>query len=408
MNTLQANIYIFNPTCEYSIANGNENWVPNRILRKMEADLSLLPTYFTTKNDFVLVNQMPTSAYLDELQQLFPNVPNFVLKNKAVQNQQLFFTPIDSLRPWGWSPTIHKFLSPFKLLCSDDFKNSPVYHWTENHKIISSRKFSAQILEKLLAEKCDFFLPLDFLPKTCTTQPDFKKAFQHWGKTMIKAPWSSSGRGLQKITKQPIHPKVWEKLLGIVNEQGYAMAEPYLNKVLDFAQQFEVYGGKAKFLGTTYFSTDQKGQYMGNYLNGLPENTDDLLLNFACMATNKIVDPLKRAIEESDIAKHYEGPLGVDMLIYKDDNNVIKINPCLEINVRNTMGLLALHLEKLIAPNQKGMFHIFFQPGKTFFDFAVEMTKKHPTTIQSNKIEKGFFPITEPGKNSLFGAYILV
>lgn len=408
MNTLQTNIYIFNPTCEYSIANGNENWNPNRILRKMESDLSLLPMFFASKNDYVLVDRIPSYEYLTLLEQIVSNVPNLVLKRTATQNKQLLSAPINFLKPWGWSPTIHKFLRPFKTQCSDDFKNSPIYNWTEKHKDLSSRKFSAGILKALLEENKDYFLPSDFVPEICNTQSDFEKAFRKWGKTMIKAPWSSSGRGLQKITKRPIHPKLWEKLLGIVNEQGYAMAEPYLNKALNIAQEFEIKNGKVKFLGTSYFSTDEKGRYLGNYLNGIPENVDEFLVCFAEMVTREIIEPLKSALEKSDIAKYYVGPLGVDMLIYKDLNNHLKINPCLEINVRNTMGMLALHLEKLISPGKKGMFYIYFQPGKTFFEFAREMENLHPLEISANKIDKGFFALTEPKKDSLFGAYILV
>ena len=72
------------------------------------------------------------------------------------------------------------------------------------------------------------------------------------------------------------------------------------------------------------------------------------------------------------------------------------------------MGLLALRLEKLISKNKKGVFSTYYQPGKTFHDFEKEMVEKHPLKIANNKIESGFFALTEARHDSLFGAFILV
>jgi hypothetical protein len=231
---------------------------------------------------------------------------------------------------------------------------------------------------------------------------------QHWGNLMIKAPWSSSGRGLQPITKTPVHPKVWEKVIGIVKEQGYAIAEPYLNKVLDLAFQFELKKGRVEFLGISNFFTNKKGQYEGNYLNGLPLELEKRVLEFADFAVCEIRRPLINAIEASEMGIFYEGVFGVDTLIYSDENDTLKINPCLEINVRYTMGLLALRLEELIHKKKNGIYRTYYQPGTSFYTFKKEMEKKYPLKILENKIESGFFALTESNETSLFGAYILV
>ena len=127
---------------------------------------------------------------------------------------------------------------------------------------------------------------------------------------MIKAPWSSSGRGLQPITKTPVHPKVWEKVMGIVKEQGFAIAEPLLNKALDLALLFELKRGKVETLGTSYFFTNNKGQYEGNYLNGLPDTIDKLIVDFTDFIVEEIRQPIIAAIENSEMATFYEGVFG--------------------------------------------------------------------------------------------------
>lgn len=402
-------LYLYNPTCEYAIANGNANWQPTSILQKMEVDLSALPLFFGRKDDYVLVSRIPSSEFIASLQQIDIEIPNFILKTDAVNNRQFAGLPKNKLLPWGWSPAAHKFLAPFKESCSHEFQQSPVFYWKPEHREITSRKFAAEILKKLQTSvKADYILPVELSPKICTTQNDFENAVELWGNVMIKAPWSSSGRGLQPITKTPVHPKVWEKVMGIVKEQGYAIAEPLLNKVFDLAFQFEIKKGKVEFLGISNFCTNKKGQYESNYLNGLPLTLEKHLFEFVGFVTREIRQPLINTIESSEMANFYEGVFGVDTLIYADEKNRLKINPCLEINVRHTMGLLALRLEKFIHQNKRGIYRTYFQPGTSFYTFKKEMEKNHPLKIFENKIESGFFALTEATEDSLFGAYIFV
>ena len=409
MTGLQHNIFLFNPTCEYAIANGSPNWQPNRLLQKMESDLSTLPLFFAGKNDFVLVDKLPTSGFIENLHRTSVEIPYFILKNEANCNRQFIQLPKNKILPWGWSPAAHQLLHQLKHSCSSEFRQSPVFNWKPEHREITSRKFAIDILKQVSNPiYADYLLPPELTPKICITQTDFENAIRQWGKIMVKAPWSSSGRGLQPITKTPVHPKVWEKVMGIVKEQGYAIAEPYLNKALDLAFLFELKKGKVDFQGISNFCTNKKGQYEGNWLNGFPRTLEKRVLEFADFVVSEIRQPLIKTIENSEMAIFYEGVFGVDTLIYFDENQSLKINPCLEINVRHTMGLLSLRLEKLILQNKKGVYRIYYQPGTSFYTFKKEMEKKHPLKISEGKIESGFLAITEANNESIFGAYIQV
>lgn len=408
VESLFPNIYIFNPTCEYAVANGIESWQPNRILQKMEFDLSALPMYFAKSNDFVVVNQIPSDKFLETLNQFQVVIPQFVLKDK-IHNPDFINLPKDKLLPWGWSPAMHKYLALLKPSCSDEFKQSSVFHWLTEHRDLYSRKFALQILKQLSSKlNSGFIIPQQSIAKVCTTQNEIEKLVQEWGNLMVKAPWSSSGRGLQPITKTPIHTKVWEKLLAIIRTQGYVLVEPLLNKVLDYAFEFKLQKGEVEFLGISHFTTNNKGQYEGNYLNGLPGNLDKRIVEFADFTIKEIRSPLIKTIENSDLAKLYEGIFGVDVLIYSDENNELEINPCLEINLRHNMGILSLEIEKLILPNKKGMFRTFYQPGKSFFQFKKEMEIQHPLIVTTHKIESGFLALTEALETTQFGTYVLI
>jgi hypothetical protein len=409
LNKTHHNIYLFNPTCEFAIANGSPNWQPNSLLQKMESDLSALPLFFSGKNDFVMVDKMPSTKLIENLKQTGVEPPNFILKTELNSNRQFIQQPKNKLLPWGWSPAAHQLLFPLKQSCSSEFCQSPVFNWKPEHREITSRKFASEVLINVCnATNADYLLPEALYPKICITQTDFENAVRQWGKIMVKAPWSSSGRGLQPITKTPVHQKVWEKIMGIVKDQGYAIAEPYLNKVLDRAFLFELKKGKVRFLGISNFIANKKGQYEGNYINGLPVKTNKSIVEFANIAEREIRGPLIKVIENSKMAVFYEGVFGVDTLIYTDETGKLKINPCLEINVRHTMGLLSLQLEKLIKPAKNGMFKIFYQPGVSFYTFKKEMEKEYPLKISHSRIESGFLALTEAAEDTLFGAYLLV
>jgi len=403
------NIYIFNPTCEYAVANGRDSWHPNKLLQKMESDLGSLQMFFSEPKDFILVDKLPSLEFKKSLSQLNIKIPNFILTEKITDNIEFINHPKNKLLPWGWSPAMHKKLSSLKPNCSVEFKKSPVYNWQPEYKNLYSKKFARGILETLISNYSDeCFIPQDKTPEVCTTQNEFKIAIKQWGRIMVKAPWSSSGRGLQPIIKSFMHQKVWAKLLGIVKDQGYAIVEPYLDKVFDLAFIFELKKSKVFYCGKSYFTTDKKGQYIGNSLNGMPDEVDKTIKNFVETVSEKIIQPLIEIIELSDFAEHYEGYFGVDTLIYEDKNGELKINPCLEINVRQNMGLLSLYLEKLIHPDTKGFYRIYYKPGTTFFQFKKDMEKKYPLKISNHKIESGFFALNETSDDTLFGAYILV
>ena len=403
------NIYFFNPTCEYAVANGTASWQPNRILQKMESDLAILPLYFAYSQDLILVERIPSKKFVEQFDKIGYTLPHFVLKKEILNAVTSPKTTFNKLLPWGWSPAAHKTLARLKPQCSAEFLTSPVAYWKPEHRNLYSKGFALAILKELLrTAPSGIFITEDFLPEICTTKEQFENLILRWGKLMVKAPWSSSGRGLQPITKTPVHKKVWEKLMGIINDQGFAIVEPLLEKDTDLAFQFEIHKGKISYLGISNFTADKKGRYQGNYLNGLPNSYPEETKSFINEVPKMILPSLIKILENSQLAQLYEGNFGVDTLIFRDEKKQLKINPCLEINVRQNMGLLSLQLEKLIHPGAKGIFRTYYQPGIPFYSFQKEMGKKHPLQITSGKIKSGFFALTDADADTQFGAYLLI
>ncbi len=400
-------IYLFNPTCEYAVANGHSSWQPNQLLQKMEMDLGTLPGYLAHRRDIVLVKETPGAPFINYLHERGFESPRFVLLRDALDG-----TPplqeLGRLMPWGWSPATHRLLEPLKPRCSNEFQQSPVAKWAPAQREIYSKKFALEIHKILRSQLPEgTILPAGKLPRVCSNRPQIENLLRKWGKLMVKAPWSSSGRGLQPVTKTPVVEKVWDKITGIIKDQGYVMVEPMLDKVMDVALQFEVKNQKVTFLGVSRFLTDKKGQYQGNFLRNTKENIPPEARPIFHLLPDWARNSISKAIENSILARQYEGFFGIDVLIYREITGKIRVNPCLEINVRQNMGLLALHLEKQLASQSEGIFKTLYLPERSFSAFQKDMEKRYPLRMEKNKILSGFVALTPMQEKTRFGAYLL-
>lgn len=408
MNSNLSDIYFFNPTCEYAIANGHPSWQPNKYLTYMEGNMAVLPLFFAKPEDIVLVKEAPPEKFIQSLKAIGITPPRFSLLSRLTGITKDLTNPVGQLLPWGWSPSAHRVLSPLKQYCSKEFLNSPVSSWKPESRELYSKKFALMVQKAVIPKLPEEIIPSKYLePVICSSEYEIKALIRKWGKLIIKAPWSSSGRGLQQITKLPVVRQVREKIKGIIKQQGYVIVEPLHNKQLDMALQFKIKKGKITYLGISRFFTDKKGQYKGNYLNGWPEEINRQAADFADSLPSVLVNPIIETLENSGMSKLYEGYFGVDLLIFKNDNNELKVNPCLEINFRYNMGLLSLNLEKLITSNKHATFRIFNDRFNSLYGFTKEIEKNNPLHIRNYKIESGFFPLTPILEKSKFGAYIL-
>ena len=123
------------------------------------------------------------------------------------------------------------------------------------------------------------------------------------------------------------------------------MAEPCYPKVIDFGMEFVAKkDGSIDFAGISLFKTDHAA-YAGNVIA-----SEEAKLSYLgqYLSLDKQVDPVVRRICQffPQLMKGvYEGPFGVDMMVVaRPEKNGFLLHPCVEINVRRTMGHVALEL----------------------------------------------------------------
>lgn len=201
---------------------------------------------------------------------------------------------------------------------------------------------------------------------------------------ILKAPYSGSGRGLRlvsgQLSDQQLH---WAQRC--VREQGGVVVEPYYDKVLDFALEFLVVPNGVDYLGLSLFTTNENNVYAGNIIapqKVLQQKLINLLPN---LDFEEFINILLSEIDLRFTGR-YLGPVGVDMMVVNTAETASlpldfaingvetaplllnsetkqpsrRLHPCVEVNVRRTMGELSLHLLPLMADGTEGFFHLLF------------------------------------------------
>ena len=107
-------------------------------------------------------------------------------------------------------------------------------------------------------------------------QDEVCQMLQKHHQIVVKAPWSSSGRGVRFIDGEiSSYHEGW--IRNVILHQGSVIVEPYYHKVKDFGMEFYSDGkGNVTYLGLSLFQT-KNGAYTGNII--APEEEKQGMIN---------------------------------------------------------------------------------------------------------------------------------
>jgi hypothetical protein len=434
-------IFLFNPTCEPAIANGSPYYTAPARLRQFESDLGYLPAWLGEEMDQVLIQGTVDQNYNKRMKTLGFHLPEILNLNRALSDEAWISQPKGYFRPWGWSPAAYQRVRNILPSFSEAFRQSAVAEWKSDHKELYSRLTSVGLLETMLKNRSRDWLPDQAdLPVICNSlesirheidrrlSPSTLRQAQGPGqfssshppifpfpnfqiskfpKAVVKMPWSSSGRGLLLFPNPDSTKKNDEVLSGMLSQQGFVTVEPWHNKVIDLSYQFEINAGEVKYRGRTFLETDPKGRYVRNYLTEDVEIQEDVKV-FIEEHQAEVVDILTESLSQSRYTTLYEGWMGVDAIIYRNQRGILKFHPMLEINSRYTMGAIALKFRNLLVEGSNGFLQIFYSKTSNFQVFCQKMEAEKPLVRYDHKIVSGFLPLTPPSPDHHFGAYVEV
>ena len=327
-------LHIFNPEHDIALAANLSNFTAPHAGRQLRHDLGFLPALWAAEGDSVLVENPARADYdymrlTQSLKRHFGKAIDAHTGMKTVPNWEKKVPALGTaeIQPWGWDKALRAQL---KRLGADDAL-LPSDDQLEDVRLLSHRRTSAKLLPLLQSEGT---LGESF---ECTTANEVEQLLQRYQRLVLKAPWSSSGRGLRFLDAErtPLSMQAgWLK--NLLSAQGSVMAEPFYNKAKDFGMEFSCRAdGTISYEGLSLFHTTN-GAYTGNIL--ATENAKrEMISRFVSL---DLLDSTKEkicALLPTILKGKYVGPFGVDMMIAEG-----KLHPCVEINLRRTMGHVAL------------------------------------------------------------------
>lgn len=327
-------LWIFNPENDIALGNNLRFFTPPRNAILLRERGAMLPAWIAGDGDIILTSNPADADWLHKL-------ADTLKKNIEI------LTPgnigrVSSIRPWGWSHAIVESLARVGL----SRHIMPDLERIERIRALSHRRSSVIINRRLAEAGFNAPVPIEFSDIGL-----LEKHLKEHQDVVVKSPWSSSGRGVIYSSKMD-KARLLSLALGIIKNQGSVLVEPMLDKTIDFAMLFNIGGNGAEYIGLSIFNTLAGGNYSGNIV----ASEDCLTDIIGGYAGRQCLERLKlslAAILTDLIGDAYSGVCGIDMMIYKDKDEVPAIAPCIELNLRHTMGYVSHCLARDILASGK-------------------------------------------------------
>lgn len=360
-------LFLFNPENDIALACNVRQFTPPMQPALLHRAGAALPFWLGDADDWMLVPEDCLTKVEHWIDSIGFEGPRPMTSASGLE--------ISALAPWGWSlDACRQFRQAGVCEGLIDFYENNV----GDYRNYSHRRNTIKLLG-LLQEK-GYDVP--DVPTVEATDIDRILDFVSVnGAAFIKAPWSSTGRGVFPVCRGTLQASA-ERIKGIIRRQGSVLVEPALDKVLDFAMLF-LDGGR-QFAGFSLFFNATTTSYGGNFVA-----SDETILS----VLDRYILPsyaksLGRCLTEllPSLFPLYHGPVGVDMLIYRSTNGTYRIDPCVEINLRFTMGFVArgvyvkigrsgtMTVSSASSSNNGGASALHLAPAGAQFNFLFDVT----------------------------------
>ena len=370
-----SHLHLFNPENDLSLAHGKAQYTaPPNALRLHNAG-STLPLWFCAENDIVIVDTKH-SQWVSQIKSQFEINGDIATPSNLGQ--------ITKCRPWGWSLHAKKQFLNFGV----DEKILPTDAEILEIRELSHRRISIDVLSNLrgllpLSESTDPYEAFDE-----TSVIDYARKHHN---IFIKSPWSSSGRGVVNVSNLT-EQELCRRVGGIIRHQGSVICEKALDKVVDFAMLFYSNGKNVEFLGYSSFFNEATGAYAGNVIASQQEIYQSLQRYLTSINLVDISQILEQVLTNI-IRDKYCGYMGVDMMIYRDEQGRYELAPCVEVNLRMTMGIVALLWgQRHLFEGSKGIMRVEYAPNE---ECEPNLNQSQPLIIDK-KLKSGTISLIPP------------
>lgn len=376
-----------------ALASGETNYMAPASARQMASDLALLPMWYAEAGSAVLAPSAYNADFLKTKSELLGMDVALLTEPEVADGKDWKFSP------WGWDPALRKRLMTLGAgqteLPSADYMNILREH--------SHRLQAVKLLPGLRLN--EYFCGESFYLSTLAECSAFVEGREA---CLLKAPLSGSGKGLNWC-KGIFTTFISGWCARVAASQGGVVGEPIYNKVEDFALEFYSDGcGGVRFVGCSMFSTNEHGAYTGNLLAS-DGQIEEIIARYLPLEKLERIREALRTELASVYGYTYTGYLGVDMMICRQDKeNKYLVHPCVEINMRMNMGVVArLFYDRFAAPGSKGRFTVEYVPDNGALRARHEQDmRNHPLIVENGRLLSGYLPLVPVTGKNCYRAYV--
>lgn len=350
-------LHVFNPEHDMALAADRVRFTPPHAARQLRDDLDWLPVFWAAPGEAVLVgDSVLAKARMQRIQGRLRHI------GVDVSPKAVFLTPDDlhklvigEVEPWGWDAALcsrlqHRGVAPDVL---------PDNRFLGAVRSLSHRREAASLLEQLQQPGLTVGKAVE-----CRDMEAVEARVAEWGQAVMKAPWSSSGRGVRFVCGGTLSDNQAGWARNVIKAQGSIMTEPYYNKVYDFGMEYQSDGqGRIAYLGLSLFHT-ANGAYTGNLLATEAAKQTIVSRYIPLMLLEEMKRRVCRLLS-CTVGVSYKGPFGLDMMVVRSEGGKgFLLHPCVEINLRRTMGHLAIALSPKDDDDLRGVMRIAYENGR--------------------------------------------
>lgn len=342
-------LHVFNPDHDIALAVNRDRFTAPRAALQLRRDLGYLPMLWAAPGDLVLVDDVAVAR--EGLQQFDEERGARLIGRHELANHD-YGNALSEICPWGWDVALRRELSecgvPERLLPSAErlqvIRRISHRAWAATRLLPPLRAFASTVGESLEVHGVG-------------EVETYLKSHRH---IVVKEPWSSSGRGIRYVSEMfgeeksgvGMTQQLTNWIENVVARQGSVMVEPWYDKLLDFAMEFVSDGqGTAEYIGLSLFHTEN-GAYSGNVLE-TEERKMEMLSRYV---DESLIVGLQSAVSTEMgtlLNGHYAGCFGVDMMLVRKDGQIV-VHPCVEVNLRRTMG----HVAQALSSREENLGHV--------------------------------------------------
>ncbi len=337
-------LHVFNPEHDLMLAYDRANVTLPHSVQEMRMNLGFLPSLWADDGDCVLVDDVPYAVKaLRQARGLGAEV--LFVSGKEAGN--LLYTQVV---PWGWDQGLVTGLLGLGI----DPGMLPSRERLSAIRDLSHRGTAIGLLRHLRDGNEGRTCGEGFL---VGSMDEVRESLSRHGEIVVKAPWSGSGRGLRYVSgARGMDPSIRGWIANTIAMQGGVVVEPRYPGMMDFAMEFHSDGeGGIEYRGLSVFATDN-GHYRGNVVaheeTKLSMVARHIPMELLLETRERIVGYLSALLRG-----RYLGPLGIDMMVVgTPGGRGFLLHPCVEMNLRMTMGHVAGSLRVPPAAPDMGMY----------------------------------------------------